>query len=147
MITLLYKSFKSEVANLPPSSGTNGLSSGGITGIAFMIIHSGKFCLFKLPSRKDSTTCSLLRASVFLCFEVSLFALSLSSYDKSSRFILESNSIKHSAPIFAINFSGSLSSKYIFSLGIESRTFKYSSSVKKSILFRPFPSESLAIPG
>ena len=147
MITLLYKSFKSEVANLPPSSGTNGLSSGGITGIAFIIIHSGKFCLFKLPSRKDSTTCSLLRASVFLCFEVSLFALSLSSYDKSSRFILESNSIRHSAPIFAINFSGSLSSKYIFSLGIESRTFKYSSSVKKSILFRPFPSESLAIPG
>ncbi len=31
-ITRLYKSFKSDVANLPPSSGTKGLSSGGITG-------------------------------------------------------------------------------------------------------------------
>ena len=32
IITLLYKSFKSEVANLPPSNGTNGRSSGGRTG-------------------------------------------------------------------------------------------------------------------
>ena len=43
MITLLYKSFKSDVANLPPSSGTRGLNSGGITGITFTIIHSGLF--------------------------------------------------------------------------------------------------------
>ena len=43
LITLLYKSFKSEVANLPPSRGTNGLSSGGITGIHVKIIHSGLF--------------------------------------------------------------------------------------------------------
>ena len=40
-ITLLYKSFKSEEANLPPSRGTSGLNSGGITGITVKIIHSG----------------------------------------------------------------------------------------------------------
>ena len=43
LITLRYKSFKSEVANLPPSKGTSGLSSGGITGIVVNIIHSGLF--------------------------------------------------------------------------------------------------------
>ena len=41
LITLLYKSFKSDVANRPPSSGTNGLKSGGSTGRTFIIIHSG----------------------------------------------------------------------------------------------------------
>ena len=56
IITLLYKSFKSEVANLPPSSGTKGLSSGGITGITFKIIHSGLFTLFTFASLRDSTT-------------------------------------------------------------------------------------------
>ena len=40
-ITLLYKSFRSEVANLPPSSGTKGLSSGGITGITVNIVNPG----------------------------------------------------------------------------------------------------------
>ena len=40
-MTLLYKSFKSEVANLPPSRGTNGLKSGGRTGKTSKIIHSG----------------------------------------------------------------------------------------------------------
>ena len=29
------------MANLPPSRGTNGLNSGGITGITVNIIHSG----------------------------------------------------------------------------------------------------------
>ena len=33
LITLLYKSFKSDVANLPPSNGTTGLNSGGITAL------------------------------------------------------------------------------------------------------------------
>ena len=41
LITLRYKSFKSEVANLPPSNGTNGLKSGGKTGRTSRIIHSG----------------------------------------------------------------------------------------------------------
>ena len=33
----------SDVANFPPSNGTNGLSSGGITGTILIIIHSGLF--------------------------------------------------------------------------------------------------------
>ena len=41
LITLLYKSFKSEVANLPPSRGTRGLRSGGKTGKTVITIHSG----------------------------------------------------------------------------------------------------------
>ena len=111
MITLLYKSFKSDVANLPPSSGTSGLNSGGITGIAFKIIHSGLFSLLIFASLNDSTTCNLFNDSVFLCLEVSLLALCLSSYESSSKSILDNSSIKHSAPILAINFSGSLSSR------------------------------------
>ena len=55
-MTLLYKSFKSEVANLPPSKGTRGLSSGGITGTTSRIIHSG----LEPDSIKDSTSLSLL---------------------------------------------------------------------------------------
>ena len=43
LITLLYKSLRSEVANLPPSSGTSGLKSGGRTGSTFITIHSGLF--------------------------------------------------------------------------------------------------------
>ena len=43
LITLLYKSFRSEVANLPPSRGTRGLKSGGRTGSTFITIHSGLF--------------------------------------------------------------------------------------------------------
>ena len=42
-MTLLYKSLRSDVANLPPSSGTKGLRSGGKTGRTFMTIHSGLF--------------------------------------------------------------------------------------------------------
>ena len=79
IITLLYRSLRSEVANLPPSSGTRGLNSGGITGITFTTIHSGRFSFLSFPSLNDSTTWSLLSASVFLCLEVSLFALCLNS--------------------------------------------------------------------
>ena len=41
LMTRRYKSFKSEVAKRPPSKGTIGLKSGGITGTTFKIIHSG----------------------------------------------------------------------------------------------------------
>ena len=56
LITLLYKSFKSDVANLPPSSGTKGLNSGGITGTTSKIIHSG----LGPEDKKDSTNFNLL---------------------------------------------------------------------------------------
>ncbi len=51
LITLRYKSFKSDVANLPPSRGTSGLSSGGSTGKTSSIIHSGFIPDFWNPSR------------------------------------------------------------------------------------------------
>src|SRR5690606_9186825 len=56
IMTLLYRSFRSDVANRPPSNGTRGLSSGGITVLTFMIIHSGRFSLLSWDSRRDSTT-------------------------------------------------------------------------------------------
>src|SRR5688572_28233898 len=44
LITLLYKSFKSEVAKRPPGSCTIGRRSGGKTGKTFIINHSGWIC-------------------------------------------------------------------------------------------------------
>ena len=41
LMTRLYRSLRSEVANLPPSSCTIGRMSGGMTGTTSMIIHSG----------------------------------------------------------------------------------------------------------
>ena len=41
LITRRYKSFRSEVAKRPPSSGTNGRKSGGRTGNTVITIHSG----------------------------------------------------------------------------------------------------------
>ena len=41
LIIRLYKSFKSEAAKRPPSRGTKGLKSGGITGRTDKTIHSG----------------------------------------------------------------------------------------------------------
>ena len=112
IITRRYKSFKSEVAKRPPSKGTRGLNSGGITGITFITIHSGRLSPRSLASRKASTTCKRFKASVLRCLEVSLFALCLNSYERVCKSIRERSSIKHSAPILAINLSGSLSSKY-----------------------------------
>ena len=51
-MTRRYKSFKSDVANRPPSSGTSGRRSGGSTGSTVMTIHSG--LLF--DSKNDSSS-------------------------------------------------------------------------------------------
>ncbi len=52
LITRRYRSLRSDVAKRPPSSGTSGRSSGGMTGTTSRIIHSGR-----LPdSMKLSTT-------------------------------------------------------------------------------------------
>ena len=52
LMTRRYRSFKSDVANRPPSSGTSGRRSGGSTGSTVMTIHSG--LLF--DSRNDSSS-------------------------------------------------------------------------------------------
>ena len=60
LMTRRYKSFKSEVAKRPPSSGTNGRKSGGNTGNTVITIHSG--LLFE--SRNDSS--NFRRFDIFL---------------------------------------------------------------------------------
>src|SRR5580658_7481716 len=95
---LRYRSFKSEVANRPPSSGTSGRSSGGITGITSRIIHSGL-----LPDlRKLSTTLSRLAYFSFFCAEVSVFIFSRISWLRLSMSIRFSSSLTPSAPIMAV---------------------------------------------
>ena len=42
LMTRRYRSFRSDVAKRPPSSGTSGRSSGGITGTTSRIIQSGR---------------------------------------------------------------------------------------------------------
>ena len=97
-ITLLYKSFKSDVANLPPSNCTIGLKSGGITGTTFITIHSGLFpdCL------NASTVSNLFINFAFLCslaFSKS-FSIEAVNFSKS----ISSNSfLIASAPISALN--------------------------------------------
>ena len=60
LMTRRYRSFRSDVAKRPPSSGTSGRRSGGMTGMTSRIISSGR-----LPDcRKALTTFS--RLAIFL---------------------------------------------------------------------------------
>ena len=97
-ITLLYKSFKSDVANLPPSNCTIGLKSGGITGTTFITIHSGLFPDFL----NASTVSNLFINFAFLCSlaDSKSFSISADSLSKSTR---SSNFLIASAPISALN--------------------------------------------
>ena len=94
LIILLYKSLRSEVANLPPSSCTIGRRSGGITGTTSIIIHEGL-----LPdSRNASTTSSLLTILALFCPAASTSS-AFSSSESFSRSIASSSSLTASAPI------------------------------------------------
>ncbi len=83
------------MAKRPPSSGTSGRSSGGMTGIASRIIHSGLFPLL----RKASTTLSRLANLIFFWTEVSVFIRSRRSSASSSTSTRRSSSLIASAPI------------------------------------------------
>ena len=83
MITLLYRSFKSEVANLPPSNGTKGLNSGGITGIVVKIIHSGLFPV----SINDSISFNLFIDLSSDTFDLVSFIVLIKLFFSSSRLI------------------------------------------------------------
>ena len=74
MITRRYKSFKSDEAKRPPSNGTKGRSSGGITGIYCITIHSGRLVILVFASRNASTTLNLFKASALRCCDVSVAA-------------------------------------------------------------------------
>ena len=114
-ITLLYKSFKSDVANLPPSSCTIGLRSGGITGTTSRIIHSGL-----LPEVFNaSITSSLLTILIFFCPALS-FNFFLISAESSTKSILARSSLTASAPMAALKLlpNLSLASLYCCSVNI-----------------------------
>ena len=114
LITLRYKSFKSEVANLPPSSGTKGLSSGGMTGTLVKIIHSGLFPEFINASINFSLLIALSSATLDSAFCNTVFNLFLSAL----RSKFTNSFLIASAPIPASNASSPYSSC----------AFKYSSS-------------------
>ena len=106
LITRRYKSFKSEVAKRPPSNGTKGRNSGGITGNTSKIIHSG----LVLDSRKASII--LRRLTNFLRLASELFSLSSSriALRSASKSIEAKISFKASAPIPALKESSPYSS-------------------------------------
>ena len=106
LITLLYRSFRSEDANLPPSSGTRGLSSGGITGILVSIIHSGL-----LPEDINASKILIL----FTSFSERATALVSSNFflrasSSSTKTIRSNTFLTASAPIPAENPSSPYSS-------------------------------------
>ena len=105
-ITLLYKSFKSEVANLPPSKGTSGLNSGGITGTDVKIIHSGLFPEFI----NDSISFNLLTVRSSVTLDFMSFKDSLNFCCSFLRSKLTKISLTASAPIPAVNESSPNSS-------------------------------------
>ena len=99
LITLRYRSFKSEVAKRPPSSGTRGRRSGGRTGITSRIIHSGR-----LPeSRNASTTFKRLPYLARLVLEPVSFISLRSMVESSGRLRSLSISRMASAPIPTLN--------------------------------------------
>ncbi len=114
-ITRLYRSLRSEVANLPPSSCTIGRKSGGMTGMQSSIIHSGL-----LPeSLKASTTSSLFKMRTRF-WPVAVLSSSLSSCEVSSRSISSRSFFMVSAPMPASKSSSYFSrmSRYSFSFSI-----------------------------
>ena len=105
-ITLLYRSLRSEDANLPPSSGTSGLNSGGITGMLVSIIHSGLF-----PEEINASNIFIR----FTSFSESATALVSSNFflrasSSSTSTILSNTFLTDSAPIPAENPSSPYSS-------------------------------------
>ena len=99
LITLLYKSFKSDVANLPPSKGTSGLSSGGITGRVVKIIHSALFP----EAIKDSINFNLFMVLSSLTLDVIVFNSSLNLSLSASISKLAKQSLIADAPMPAVN--------------------------------------------
>ena len=83
------------MAKRPPSRGTRGRSSGGMTGMASRIIHSGWLPLL----RKASTTLSRLANFTFFWTEVSVRMRSRRSTASCSTSMRFSSSLMASAPM------------------------------------------------
>ena len=106
LITRRYKSFKSEVAKRPPSSGTNGRKSGGSTGNTVITIHSGL-----LPDCWNASN-NFKRFVIFLRLVSELVSCNSSRITSHwcSKSISRNNAWIPSAPIFASNSSPQRSS-------------------------------------
>ena len=120
MITLLYKSFKSELANLQPSIWIIGLKSGGIIGKASKINHSG------LCPDLSKFEASFIFWRIFFCL---IWVEDLSSFSwsfiNSSKSILSSNFLKCSAQVPHLKTCENLESKTLYSSSqITFQTFK-----------------------
>jgi len=102
LMTRRYKSFKSDVAKRPPSNGTRGRNSGGMTGITSRIIHSGLFPDFK----KLVATFNRFEYLSFFCCDVSSFIRTRRSVASSSIWTIDKSSLIASAPILATNCAG-----------------------------------------
>ena len=98
-----YRSFRSLAAKRPPSKGTRGLNSGGITGKIDTTIHSGLFIFFKsvISTKNDFTTFNLFKASSRFCLDFEFFKTSSKSRRNSTRFIRANISFSASPPIAA----------------------------------------------
>ena len=94
------------MANLPPSSGTRGLSSGGITGKVVKTIHSG---LFPEP-KNDSNNFNLLIVFSKITLELIVFISSLNFSTSAATSIPAKHSLIAAAPIPAENWSSPCSS-------------------------------------
>ncbi len=66
LITRRYRSFRSDVAKRPPSSGTSGRRSGGITGITSRIIQAG--LLGRSPESPELRNASTILSRLSICF-------------------------------------------------------------------------------
>ena len=97
---------RSEVAKRPPSSGTSGRSSGGITGTTSRIIHSGRL----FDSMKASISFSRLTSFLRRASESVSRSSSRSRCFSSTRSIADSIVRSASAPIDAVNWSSPYSS-------------------------------------
>ena len=99
-ITRRYKSFKSLVANLPPSRASIGLKSGGMTGITSNTIHSGLLSLFLNASITSSLLVSLalLRAEVSFILRL-ISSLSLSKSTSASNLLIAAAPSENSQPV------------------------------------------------
>ena len=114
LITRRYRSFRSEVAKRPPSSGTSGRRSGGNTGNTVMIMYSGR-----LPeSIKASTSFTRFEKRLSFVSERVPPMSSRNCFSSSFRLMVRSNSKTASAPIFATNSSpnSSTASRYCSSV-------------------------------
>ncbi len=106
LITRRYRSFKSEVAKRPPSNGTKGRSSGGMTGTTSSTIHSGR-----APDSMNAST-SFSRLTSFLRFASEpVSRKSTRMFSRSSSRSRSSNMVfRASAPICAVKASSPYSS-------------------------------------